>query len=110
MIPHVSSMFFYQELLNEIESRKIDLGENKWFTNLTWVGNMGSASIFVALDEFLKTQNIPKGKKILLLVPESGRFSYGNYFNINGIAVHSFKIYNFVSKNYDIHNNFLLSL
>ncbi len=77
VIPHVSSMFFYQELLNEIESRKIDLGENKWFTNLTWVGNMGSASIFVALDEFLKTQNIPKGKKILLLVPESGRFSCG---------------------------------
>lgn len=77
VIPHVSSMFFYKELLNEIESRNIDLGENKWFTNLTWVGNMGSASIFVALDEFLKTQNIPKGKKILLLVPESGRFSYG---------------------------------
>ena len=38
---------------------------------------MGSASIFVALDELLKTQNIAKGKKILLLVPESGRFSYG---------------------------------
>lgn len=77
VIPHVSSMFFYKELLNEIEKRNIDLRENKWFTNLTWVGNMGSASIFVALDELLKTQNIAKGKKILLLVPESGRFSYG---------------------------------
>lgn len=77
VIPHVSSMFFYKELLKEIEKRNIDLRENKWFTNLTWVGNMGSASIFVALDELLKTQNIAKGKKILLLVPESGRFSYG---------------------------------
>lgn len=77
VIPHVSSMFFYKELLNEIEKRNIDLRENKWFTNLTWVGNMGSASIFVALDEFVKTRKLQKGEKILLLVPESGRFSYG---------------------------------
>lgn len=77
VIPHVSSMFFYKELLNEIEKRNIDLRENKWFTNLTWVGNMGSASIFVALDEFVKTRKLQNGEKILLLVPESGRFSYG---------------------------------
>lgn len=75
VIPHVSSMFFYYKLLKEIESRNI--GENKWFTNLAWVGNMGSASIFVALDEFIKTKNLKDGDKILLLVPESSRFSYG---------------------------------
>lgn len=77
VIPHVSSMFFYKELLKEIENRNIDLKENKWFTNLTWVGNMGSASIFVALDELVRTKELKKGEKILLLVPESGRFSYG---------------------------------
>ena len=77
VIPHVSSMFFYKELLREIDERNIDLLENKWFTNLTWVGNMGSASIFVALDEFIKIKSLKRGDKILLLVPESGRFSYG---------------------------------
>lgn len=64
-------------MLKEIEKRNIDLRENKWFTNLTWVGNMGSASIFVALDELVRTKELKKGEKILLLVPESGRFSYG---------------------------------
>ena len=34
VIPHVSSMFFYKELLNEIEKRNIDLRENKWFTKI----------------------------------------------------------------------------
>ena len=41
--------------------RNIDLLENKWFTNLTWVGNMGSASIFVALDELVRTKELQKG-------------------------------------------------
>lgn len=77
VIPHVSSMFFYHELLKELKLRNIALGENKWFTNLTWVGNMGSASIFVALEELMRTKPLKKGDEILLLVPESGRFSYG---------------------------------
>lgn len=76
-IPHLSSMFFYQELLHEIQERNIDLGEEKWFLNLTKVGNIGSASIFVALDELFKSGKLKKGDNILLLVPESGRFSYG---------------------------------
>ena len=77
VIPHLSSMFFYHELLKELKLRNIALGENKWFTNLTWVGNMGSASIFVALEELMRTKPLKKGDEILLLVPESGRFSYG---------------------------------
>lgn len=77
VIPHVSSMFFYHKLSEEIQKRDIDIRENKWFTNLVSVGNMGSASIFVALDELVKTGKLKTGNKILLLVPESGRFSYG---------------------------------
>lgn len=77
VIPHVSSMFFYHKLLEEIEKRNIDLKEEKWFTNLTSVGNIGSASIFIALEEFMRNQSLKTGDKILLLVPESGRFSYG---------------------------------
>lgn len=77
VIPHVSSMFFYEKLNDEIVARGIALTKEKWFTNLTSVGNIGSAAIYVALDELIRTKEIKQGTKILLLVPESGRFSYG---------------------------------
>ena len=77
VIPHVSSMFFYEKLNDEITARGIALTKKKWFTNLTSVGNIGSAAIYVALDELIRTKEIKQGQKILLLAPESGRFSYG---------------------------------
>lgn len=76
-IPHLSSMYFYDRLDAEFKRRKINLPTNSWFTNLTTVGNIGSASPYIALDEFMRTQNPQKGDKILLFVPESGRFSCG---------------------------------
>ena len=78
VIPHVSSMFFYEKLNDEITARGIALTKEKWFTNLTSVGNIGSAAIYVALDELIRTKEIKQGQKTLLLVPESGRFSYGS--------------------------------
>lgn len=77
VIPHVSSMFFYNKLAEEIKLRNIDLQENKWFTNLTSVGNIASAAIFAALEELYYSNKLVSGDQILLLVPESGRFSYG---------------------------------
>ena len=58
-----------------MQKRDVPLWEN-WYTNLAEVGNIGSASIFVALDEYMRTR-AQKGERILLLVPESARFSYG---------------------------------
>ncbi len=77
VIPHVSSMFFYGKLADEIEARGLDLGTNKWFTNLTEIGNIASASIFAALDDLMNSGKLKANDKILLMVPESGRFSYG---------------------------------
>jgi 3-oxoacyl-[acyl-carrier-protein] synthase-3 len=77
VIPHVSSMFFHGKLAEEIDARNIDLGTQKWFTNLTEIGNIASASIFAALDDLCKSGRLKVNDKILLLVPESGRFSYG---------------------------------
>lgn len=77
VIPHISSMFFYKKLEDEINSRCINLPEEKWYTNLTWVGNVGSVAPMAALDELLRTMPIEPGDQIMLLVPESGRFSYG---------------------------------
>lgn len=77
VIPHISSMYFYNKLDDELRRRNIDLPTHKWFTNLTWVGNVGSVAPFAALDELLRTKPLEKGDQILLLVPESGRFSFG---------------------------------
>ena len=77
VIPHVSSMFFYGKLAEGIEARGLDLGTNKWFTNLTEIGNIASASIFAALDDLMNSGKLKENDTILLLVPESGRFSYG---------------------------------
>lgn len=70
-------MYFYKRLDEELQKRNIQLPTDKWFTNLTWVGNVGSVSPFTALDELIRTKPLKKGDKIVLLVPESGRFSYG---------------------------------
>jgi len=77
VIPHVSSMFFYHKLAEAITEAGIDLHTDKWFTNLTWVGNIACAAPFAALEELVYSNKLKKGDKILLLVPESGRFSYG---------------------------------
>lgn len=77
VIPHISSMYFYGILDAELKKRNVDLPTSKWFTNLTWVGNVGSVAPFAALDELLETMPLEKGDQILLLVPESGRFSFG---------------------------------
>ena len=70
-------MYFYHRLEEGILERNLDLPTSKWFTNLTWVGNVGSVAPFAALDELLRTKPLDKGDQILLLVPESGRFSFG---------------------------------
>jgi len=77
IIPHISSMYFYNRLSDELIKRGINLPTSKWFTNLTTVGNIGSASIFAALDELARSKCLKQDDKILLLVPESGRFVYG---------------------------------
>ncbi len=75
-LPHLSSMFFKQRLYDEMKDQGIEIPEEKWFTNLTKVGNVGSASIYIILDELYHSGNLKKGEKILVMVPESGRFSY----------------------------------
>ena len=52
-----------------------DIPQEKWFTNLHSKGNTGSASIYIILEEFMRTFPIEHGQKILCYVPESGRFS-----------------------------------
>lgn len=75
-LPHLSSMFFHKKLEEKLEEKSIMIDTGKWFTNLTSVGNIGSASIYVMLDEFCRTRQLHDGELIYLIIPESGRFSY----------------------------------
>jgi len=75
-IPHVSSNFFVEGLKKGLTEKGIGMPDEKWFMNLSRVGNVGSASIYLALEELMNSGNLKKGDRILLSVPESGRFSF----------------------------------
>lgn len=75
-IPHVSSNFFVEGLKKGLEEKGIGMADEKWFMNLSRVGNVGSASIYLAVEELMNSGNLKKGDRILLSVPESGRFSF----------------------------------
>ncbi|MBO7381107.1 MAG: hypothetical protein J6U05_05510, partial [Neisseriaceae bacterium] len=74
-LPHYSSQFFRQKVYDGLKNIGFEIPFEKWFTNLPSKGNTGSASIYIMLDEFLKTHSLRAGEKILCYIPESGRFS-----------------------------------
>lgn len=75
-LPHVSSHFFVDGLKKGLNEKGIVLTDEKWFMNLLRVGNVGSASIYIAVEELMNSGKLKKGNRILLSVPESGRFSF----------------------------------
>jgi 3-oxoacyl-[acyl-carrier-protein] synthase III len=75
-LPHMSSEFFRYKIADEMEMLGIGIPQEKWFSNLEKVGNVGSASIYLMIEELCNSGNLKKGDKIFLLVPESARFSY----------------------------------
>lgn len=74
---HYSSERFRPMIAKLMEEASITIAPNKCFSNLTSKVNTGSASIFIMLDEFLKTKSnaLKIGNQIFGFVPESGRFS-----------------------------------
>src|SRR6195952_3067413 len=75
-LPHISSNFFKSKIYDMIEEYGGGIPYEKWFINLYTVGNVGAASVYLMIDELFKSGRLKKGEKILLLVPESARFSY----------------------------------
>jgi len=75
-LPHLSSEFFRGKIAEEILKYNIHIPQEKWFTNLTSTGNIGSGSIFIMIEELMNSGKLKKGQKILLMVPESARFTY----------------------------------
>ncbi len=75
-LPHLSSEFFRQKIKDLLEQNNMDIPYDKWFTNLSKVGNVGAASIYLMLEELYNNNKFKQGEKILIMVPESARFSY----------------------------------
>jgi 3-oxoacyl-[acyl-carrier-protein] synthase-3 len=75
-LPHISSEFFRAKIAEVMEVLGKGIPPEKWFLNLSRVGNIGAASIYLMVHELLESGRLKKGERILLLVPESARFSY----------------------------------
>ena len=74
-LPHYSSGFFRDKVYAGMLKAGCDISQDKWFTNLPYKGNTGSASIYLMVEELFNGSKFKKGEKILCYVPESGRFS-----------------------------------
>jgi 3-oxoacyl-[acyl-carrier-protein] synthase-3 len=74
-LPHYSSDFFRDKIYKAMEGIGFQIPYEKWFTNLAYKGNTGSASIYVIMKELFHSDKLKEGQKILCFVPESGRFS-----------------------------------
>ena len=72
----MSSEFFKSKIYDQLELNDNGIPYDKWFVNLEKVGNVGAASIYLMVNELFRSGLLKKGQKILLLVPESSRFSY----------------------------------
>ena len=72
----MSSEFFRSKIAERLDSNNNSIPQEKWFTNLSEVGNVGAGSIYLMLDALAKSNRLLEGQKILMAVPESSRFSY----------------------------------
>lgn len=77
LLPHFSSMYFRDKMYAALQEMDFDIPLEKWFTNLTYKGNTGAASIYIILEEMFSGGKLKVGQKILCFIPESGRFSTG---------------------------------
>jgi len=75
-LPHMSSDFFRTKIFDQLQKNGTPIPYEKWVINLSTLGNVGAASVYFMVDEVFKSPNLKAGQKILLLVPESSRFSY----------------------------------
>lgn len=75
-LPHMSSGFFKDKIYDELKKNGLEIPYDKWRVNLDTIGNIGAGSIYLMINELFHSGMLKKGEKVLLLVPESSRFSY----------------------------------
>lgn len=75
VLPHMSS-YYFEPSVKKIMAELSPGREVPYWTNLRTAGNTGAASIYIMLDEYLKTMPVKSGDRLLLFVPESGQFNF----------------------------------
>jgi 3-oxoacyl-[acyl-carrier-protein] synthase-3 len=76
-LPHMSSLFFKDQMKQNMDELGLVIDDEHWFYNLTRIGNVGSVSALAMIDELYHSGLLKKGEHILVAVPESARFTYG---------------------------------
>lgn len=74
-LPHYSSDFFRLKVYKQLKEIGFEIPLDRWFSNLPQKGNTGAASIYIILEELFHSGRLKKGERLLLYIPESGRFS-----------------------------------
>src|SRR5690606_9070747 len=54
-LPHLSSGFFKDKVHNKLIENGTPIPYEKWFVNLSEVGNVGAASVYLMVDELFKS-------------------------------------------------------
>lgn len=73
-LPHYSSEYF-RPVVYEVMPDHWKIPQERWFSNLASKGNVGSASMYLMLDEMMRSGRLQAGEGVLCFVPESGRFT-----------------------------------
>ncbi len=74
---HYSAHNFREDLIALAKHAGCMIDEEKWFTNLYEKGNVGAASLFLLLDDLMRSGKAKAGQTILCAIPESGRCIMG---------------------------------
>ncbi len=77
LLPHLSSYFFEGPVHETLQQIGFEIPAERWFTNLAEKGNTGAASLLIMLDELYHSGRLQPGQRLLCVVPESARFSFG---------------------------------
>jgi 3-oxoacyl-[acyl-carrier-protein] synthase-3 len=70
---HFSAHSLREEMARLATQAGCMIPEERWFTNVYEKGNVGAASIFLMLDDLLRSGKLVDGQQVLLAEPESGQ-------------------------------------
>ena len=74
-LPHYSSDYFRPRVYESMKRCGFEIPQDRWFSNLTRKGNVGSAAIYLILEEMFYSGRLQPGDRLLCYVPESARFA-----------------------------------
>lgn len=74
---HYSAHSLREEMVKLATRAGCMIPEDRWFTNLYDKGNVGAASLFLLLDDLMRSGNLKPGQTVLCAVPESGQCLMG---------------------------------